>query len=122
MPITLFTQVKYSNSNVPFYNSLNGNYKFDTDLTDFGIVKERKMRKINRLGSVLKLREVKDTNSIYPMIDEFGYSFKDFFIFKSTWDLNYHSETIIPSDLLKYNNSYKIDDLSVEANTNIGKK
>ena len=118
MAITVFSQSKYSSVNIPFYNPLIGNYKFDTELTDFGIVKERKMRKINRLGSVLKLSEVKDTNSIYPMIDEFGYSFNDFFIFKSSWDLNYHVETIIPSSLSKYT---KNDDISLDTNTNIGK-
>ena len=31
-------------------------------------------------------------NSIYPMIDEFGYTYTDFFIFKSTWDYEYHVE------------------------------
>lgn len=95
MAITFFSQSKYSSIQTSFYNPLYGNYKFDTDLTDFGIIKERKIRKVNRLGSVLKLSEVKDTNSIYPMIDEFGYSFSDFFIFKSAWDLNYHLETIV---------------------------
>ena len=72
-----------------------GNYKFDTTLTDFGMMKERKIRKINRKGSVLKLREENDIKSIYPMIDEFGYTVKDFFIFSSTWDYKYHIETIV---------------------------
>ena len=121
MAITLFTQSKYSSIDTSFYNPLYGNYKFDTDLTDFAIVRERKMRKVNRLGSVLKLSEVKDTNSIYPMIDEFGYSFKDFFIFKSTWDLNYHVETILPVNPSKYQNNYKNYDISESINTNIGK-
>ena len=121
MAITLFTQSKYSSIDTSFYNPLYGNYKFDTDLTDFAIVRERKMRKVTRLGSVLKLSEVKDTNSIYPMIDEFGYSFKDFFIFKSTWDLNYHVETILPVNPSKYQNNYKNYDISESINTNIGK-
>ncbi len=72
-----------------------GNYKFDISLTDFGLIKERKVRKINRKGSVLKLKEEKDIKSIYPMVDEFGYAIKDFFIFSSTWDYRYHIETII---------------------------
>ena len=67
-----------------------GNYKFDTTLTDFGLVKERKIRKINHNGTVLKLDNVKDQKSIYPMVEEFGYTTNDTFIFKSTWDLNYH--------------------------------
>jgi hypothetical protein len=71
-----------------------GNYIFDTSLTDFGIIKERKIRKINRSGSVLKFRDSKTEKSIYPMIDEFGYSCRDFMIFKSTWDSQYHTEIV----------------------------
>ncbi len=67
-----------------------GNYKFDTTLTDFGLVKERKIRKINNKESVLKLYNVKDQKSVYPMIQEFGYATVDTFIFKSSWDSNYH--------------------------------
>jgi len=77
----------------------NGNYLFDTTLTNFGIMKERKIRKINRKGSILKLKDVSDEKSIYPMLDEFGYSVYDFFIFSSTWDLKYYLET----DLLTTN-------------------
>ena len=95
MAVTFFSQSKYSSIETSFYNPIYGNYKFDTDLTDFGIVKERKFRKVNRLGSVLKLSEVKDTNSIYPMIDEFGYPLSVFLIFNPPGDLNYHLETIV---------------------------
>ena len=70
-----------------------GNYLFDTTLTDFGIIKERIISKINRNGSILKLKDSKDVKSIYPMIDEFGYSTVDFFIFSSTWDRGYHVES-----------------------------
>lgn len=70
------------------------NYIFDTTLTEFGLIKERVIRKVNMNGSVLKLKNNADTNSIYPMIDEFGYTVTDFFIFKSTWDYEYHLQTI----------------------------
>lgn len=70
-----------------------GNYKFDTTLTEFGLMKERKMRKCNLNGSVLKLKNEQDTQSIYPMLDEYGYTISDFFIFKSTWDYEYHIQT-----------------------------
>jgi hypothetical protein len=70
-----------------------GNYKFDTTLSEFGLIKERKIRKINHKGSVLKLYDIKDQKSIYPMIDEFGYTTADSFIFKSSWDTNYHFMT-----------------------------
>jgi len=69
-----------------------GNWKFDTSLSDFGLLKERKIRKTNRKDSILKLKNVEEERSIYPMLDEFGYSVKDFFIFKSNWDYEYHIE------------------------------
>ena len=77
-------------------NTYTGNYKFDTTLTDFGLIKERKIRKINRKGSILKLDNQKDTKAIYPMLQEFGYTTTDFFIFGSTWNFRYHLETILP--------------------------
>ena len=77
-------------------NTYTGNYKFDTTLTDFGIIKERKIRKINRKGSILKLDNQKDTKAVYPMLQEFGYTTTDFFIFGSTWNFQYHLETILP--------------------------
>jgi hypothetical protein len=99
MPI--FYDIQLFNKN--FFTSSVGNYKFDTTLTDFGLIKERKVRKINHNGSVLKLNNVKDEKSIYPMVQEFGYITIDTFIFKSTWDLNYHyitsNNTIIASNL-----------------------
>jgi UTP-glucose-1-phosphate uridylyltransferase len=69
-----------------FFNTSVGNYKFDTSLTEFGIIKERKIRKINHKGSILKLDNIKDQQSIYPMIQEFGYLVTDSFIFKSVCD------------------------------------
>jgi hypothetical protein len=95
-----------------FYTSSVGNYKFDVELSEFGIVKERKIRKINKNGSILRLRNVRDQKSIYPMLDEFGYSWVDFFIFKSTWDYEYHyttslnnyKEIVIPVPLIDQTN------------------
>jgi hypothetical protein len=89
--MSFYSQTTYTKTESSFYKPLYGNYKFDTDLTDFGMMLERRVRKVNRIGSVLKLQ----TNSIYPMIDEFGYTFMDFFIFRSTWDLGYHFETTV---------------------------
>lgn len=96
MPVEFFSQSSYKVNNSSFHNPVYGNYKFDIELTYFGVMKERKFRKVNRIQSLLKLREVKDIKSIYPMIDEFGYSFSDFFIFKSTWDHEYSIETVLP--------------------------
>jgi hypothetical protein len=88
----LFYDIDIFEKNFEF--KMPGNYKFDTSLSFFGIMKERKFRKINRRGSVLKLRDAIDSKSIYPMLDEFGYSVEDFFIFRSTWDIQYHTETV----------------------------
>jgi hypothetical protein len=89
--MSFYSQTAYVKSESSFYKPLYGNYKFDTDLSDFGLMLERRVRKVNRKGSVLKLQ----TNSIYPMLDEFGYTFMDFFIFRSTWDQGYHFETVV---------------------------
>ena len=75
-----------------------GNYLFDTIISDFGMMKERIYSKVNRAGNVLKLRNNPDLKSIYPMLDEFGYHYSDFFIFKSTWDTEYYTECL---DLLQ---------------------
>ena len=93
-----------------FEYSLPGNYKFDVSLTDFGIMKERKLRKVNENGSILKLNELTDYKSMYPMLDEFGYTYEDFFIFRSTWDLKYHTKTV------QNNNNFVIP---VDINRNI---
>lgn len=71
-----------------------GNYRFDTSLTYFGEIKERLISKVNKKGNILKLRNKANVNSIYPMLDEFGYHTTSFFIFKSTWDYEYHVECL----------------------------
>jgi hypothetical protein len=75
-------------------------------------MRERRVRKIGRSGSVLKLNK----NSIYPMLDEFGYTFMDFFIFRSTWDMKYHFESV-PSN---YNRYYNFEDSEVINPVSIG--
>lgn len=71
-----------------------GNYKFDTELSNFGLAKERIISKVNRKDNILKFKSKPDIKSIYPMIDEFGYTFVDYFIFKSTWDFQYYIECL----------------------------
>ena len=99
--VTKSTIFRYSGCYVPLFYDIQlfkkdvvGNYKFDTNLSSFGIMKERKIRKINRNGSILKLNNFQDEKSIYPMLDEFGYDIYDFFIFSSTWDDGYYLESI----------------------------
>jgi len=79
------------------YDSLIGNYKFDESLTFFGLMKERIISKINRKSNILKIKDDDSLKSIYPMVDEFGYTFTNFFIFKSSWDFNYHVECDQPN-------------------------
>jgi len=80
-------------------NTYEGNYVFDTSLTDFGTMKELIISKINRSQNILKLGN--DLKSIYPMIDEFGYTTTDIFIFKSTWDFNFYLECVAPNTSIK---------------------
>jgi hypothetical protein len=75
------------------------NYKFDTDLTEFGMSGEIVVSKINRGGSVLKLKDSTKVKSLYPMLDEFGYHVVRRFIFKSNWDYEYHYECILPINI-----------------------
>jgi hypothetical protein len=82
-----------NNTPISKYQNLDGNYKFDTDLSYFGIEREKIFRKVNRKEVLLKLRDTVGAKPIYPMLDEFGYHFTDFFIFKSSWDFEYHIET-----------------------------
>ena len=58
------------------------------------MMRERVISKINRKSNILKLRFNPDIKSIYPMLDEFGYTFADYFIFKSTWDNEYYIECL----------------------------
>ena len=85
--IELFSRVGLNN------DDLIGNYKFDTSLSKFGIMSERIFSKVNMNDDILKFRNLDSYNSIYPMIDEFGYSFTEHFIFKSTWDKKYYIST-----------------------------
>lgn len=85
--VELFERIRSNNID------LIGNYKFDTTLTKFGIMEERIFSKVNTTDDILKFRKLDNYNSIYPMIDEFGYSYNDHFIFKSTWDKKYYIST-----------------------------
>lgn len=73
-----------------------GNYKFDTSMTDFGMARQRVLSKVNRRGSVLKLRSDGTLRSVYPMLDEFGYTTRDLFVFKSSWDNEFYIECVDP--------------------------
>lgn len=87
-----FTQVVNTTTPIDNFKMRQGNYTFDTDLSLFGVMKQRVISKVNRSENILKLRNNESFDSIYPMLDEFGYMVCDFFIFKSTWDFEYHFE------------------------------
>lgn len=73
------------------------NMIFDDGLSLFGVMKQRVVSKINRKENILKLRNDTTYDSIYPMLDEYGYMIADYFIFKSTWDFEYHLEVNKPN-------------------------
>lgn len=101
--IELFESPKLNIDNI----LIEENYKFDTTLSYFGIMKERKIRKVNHKENILKLYNIKNQKSIYPMLDEFGYTFVDSFIFRSTWDTKYHQITTNDMQILEDNESKK---------------
>jgi hypothetical protein len=72
------------------------NVIFDTSLNLFGVMKQRVLSKVNKERNILKLRNNDSFNSIYPMLDEFGYMVADYFIFKSSWDYGFHIEVNLP--------------------------
>lgn len=93
---------RYSGPYEPIFNNIqlfefnpNGNFKFDTTLTEFGLSSERIISKVNRRSNILKLKDSREYNSIFPIYDEFGYTTVRSYIFKSTWDLSYYVECII---------------------------
>lgn len=69
-----------------------GNYKFNTELTNFGKVIGKKIRKVSRNEDLLKINRIEEEEAIYPMIDEFGLSVRNRYIFKPTWDNFYYTE------------------------------
>lgn len=81
---------RFSGSYEPAFNDVdlfeNGNFKFNTRLENFSKVRQWIISKVNEDENILKLRNNTNYNSIYPMLDEFGYVTKDFYLFKSTWD------------------------------------
>ena len=93
-----------------------GNLLFDTDLTNFGNANQVIVSKINRNGNILKLKNSPNLKSIYPMIDEFGYTTKDIFIFQSNWDAKYYTEC---SPLIVVNNIANLSTISTSINQSV---
>lgn len=92
---------RYSGYYSPIFKNINifnyddqKNYRFDVELFEFGMFKRLLSSKVNRNGDILRLVDNKDYQSIYPMMNEYGYLFIDRFVFKSSWDLKYFTEII----------------------------
>jgi S-adenosylmethionine:tRNA-ribosyltransferase-isomerase (queuine synthetase) len=94
--MAFFTQTIYTQKPIQSSTMRLGNYVFDTNLSLFGVMKQRVITKVNRSENILKLRNNETYDSVYPMLDEFGYMVVDFYIFKSTWDYEYHVEVNKP--------------------------
>lgn len=95
--MAFFSQSINTTSPIQSYQMRLGNYNFDDSLSLFGVMKQRVISKVNRKENILKLRNDQTYDSIYPMLDEYGYMVADYFIFKSTWDFEYHLETYRPN-------------------------
>lgn len=77
-----------------FDRSISEYVKFDTTLTKFGEMKELIYSKVNLETNDLLFSNSTSLESIYPMIDEYGYSYDmNFFIFKSNFDLSYYKKS-----------------------------
>lgn len=76
------------------FNPFNLNYKFDTNLTNFGLSSEIIINKVNEDKKGLYFQKVLNKKPIYPRIDEWGLSVIRHFIFKSDYDYNYYKKFI----------------------------
>ena len=92
--VTLSISYWYDEKLFSYSNSIfmDNNIKFDTSISNFGTIKNFIFSKVNENGNILRINQNKDT-SIYPMIDEYGYTYYDRFIFKSPWDRNFFIRT-----------------------------
>lgn len=85
---------------IEYISSEYKNTVFDNNLMNFGVNSEVIISKINEVESPLKIQDTNMDKSIYPMIDEYGYSYDDIFIFKSPWDIDYYIRTKNESEQL----------------------
>ena len=92
--VTVCVSYTYIDQTYIFNRSIymDNNLKFDTGLNDFGKVDEFVYSKVNENKSILKINPNNDV-SMYPIIDEYGYSYSSRFIFKSPWDREYFLRT-----------------------------
>lgn len=95
--ISTKTIYRHSGEYSPIFHTIdlfdNKNFKFLPELTDFAKTRQTIISKVNRKFNLLKLKNNPRYRSIYPSMDEFGYTTWDFNIFKSTWDKRFWIES-----------------------------
>jgi len=91
--ITVHYTINSIETGLTYVSSTEANTIFDTSLYEFGEVSELMYSKVNETENILKIQNTEEDRSIYPMIDEFGYSYDKRFIFKSSWDSDYYTRT-----------------------------
>ena len=69
---------------------MQNNYKFNYDYGRFGIIDELMFSKVNPTINPLKLKNAYSDQSIYPMVDEYGYTFSSRFVFSYAWDKDFY--------------------------------
>jgi hypothetical protein len=91
--ITVYYTINNISTGNTYISNIERNTIFDTDTNKFGEISELIYSKVNENENPLKLKMTEEDKSIYPMCDEFGYSWNSRFIFKSSWDNDYYIRT-----------------------------
>jgi len=91
--ITIYYTINGIETGNTYISNIERNTVFDTGLNEFGEISELMYSKVNEHVNPLKIQGTEEDKSIYPKIDEFGYSWDKRFIFKSSWDNDYYIRT-----------------------------
>jgi hypothetical protein len=83
-----------STGNYKFYDPRNSGTLSTTTIQTFGFISELIFSKVNLAGSILKLNDPSSNyHSVFPMVDECGYSYIPKYIFQSNWDIEFYLES-----------------------------
>lgn len=66
-----------------------GNTRLGIERNDFGVIENIYHNKISN-GEIMKISSESEYRSLYPLIDESGIDYKDFFTFSTNWDNEYY--------------------------------
>lgn len=130
----IFTDITMFNPSYYWCNndecdSFGNNYVFSDKLENFGRIEELMYSKVNDEENTLKLRNVDDDKSVYPMVDEVGLSQTNRNILLSSWDKEFYIKTLneqtlledyieIPIFVIQQDVSFSIINVSVGSLTN----